>query len=98
MMNAQDAREIAGIVTEHARALWDVSGKPSEPKASVEGAERSYRLKSESGTLALVANDTKPFIALSYEGTVPCKLTVTQGVTLVQVIDHLVQLISGADS
>src|SRR5678816_727877 len=67
--NAQDAREIAGIVAEHSRALWDASDKTPEPKASVEGGQRSYRLKSASGTLSVVANDAKPLIALSYDGT-----------------------------
>jgi len=97
VMTAQDASEIAGFITEHARTLWEASNNVPEPEASVtEDSPRSYRLRSQSGVLALAIHQTKPLIGVTFEGSAQCVLTVTQAVALVQLIGNLLANISRA--
>lgn len=90
VLDTQDAREIAEIVADVAKALRDVSAKTPEPQAVVEGGPGTVILRSETGVLTLIADDTRSLVAVSYEGAVPCQLTVTQAVALVQIIDSVV--------
>jgi hypothetical protein len=94
VMTAQDASEIAGIITEQARSLWEASQKVTEPKAITEGDVRSNRLTTDSGVWSLVAHESKPLIALTYDGQGACMLTVTQSVALVQLIEHMLENLS----
>jgi hypothetical protein len=96
VMTAQDANEIAGIITEQARALWDASDKLPESQASVEGDARSSKLKTASGVVSLIAHESKPLIALSYDGQGAFLLNVTQAVALVQLIEHMLRELSAA--
>ncbi|MBB3197287.1 hypothetical protein [Roseateles terrae] len=91
VLTSQDAQEIAHIITERARSIWEASDRSPEPKASVDGDSRAFRLTVASGVVTLIAHDSKPFLALSYDGQGAALLTVTQAVALVQLIQHLLR-------
>jgi len=90
VLSAQDASEIAAIIAEEARTVWDVSEKsPAEP-ARIEGdVHTSCRLWVEPGILEVIAHDSAPLIALVFDSGAQCKLDVTRAVALVQVLQYM---------
>ena len=89
VLTAQDAREIANIITELARTLWEASDKLPEPQAVVEADSRSSKLRTASGAVSLIAHESKPLIALAYDGQGAPMLNVTQAVAFVQLIERM---------
>jgi hypothetical protein len=91
VLTVQDANEIAGFIAEHAKVLWEASGRAQGPQPSAEGTPRSYRLRTESGALVLAFHDTQSLIALSHEDGNLCKLTVAQAVAFVQIVQYMIK-------
>jgi hypothetical protein len=90
VLSAQDAAEIAAIISEKAQAIWNASDQlPAEP-ARVDGdVHRSCRLWTEPGFLEVIAHDSEPLVALVYDGGAQCKLDVTRAVALVQILQYM---------
>ena len=87
VLSSRDAVEIAAIISEEARIIWEASDQlPAEP-ARVEGdVHQSCRLWVQGGVLEVIAHDTQPLVALLYNGGVHCKLDVTRAIALVQIL------------
>lgn len=90
VLSVQDANEIAGIVAEVARSLWERSEGAIDRPAQVEGdTSLSCRLATEAGLLQVMVHDSKPFVAVSYELGSACRLNVAQAVALVQILQRM---------
>lgn len=90
VLSTQDADDIADIIAREARAIWESSEAPAHEPARVEGDIRqSCRLWTRPGSLQAVAHDAKPLIALAFDSDFDCKLNATDGVALVQILQHM---------
>jgi hypothetical protein len=90
IMSEQDATEIAGLVAEQAKILWDASDKSPEPTVEIQGDVHSdCELRYASGALRIVIHDTKPLIAVFSEGAGICKFSISEAVALVQILKYM---------
>lgn len=91
VLSAQDAHEIAQILTQEARTLWEACRGGASVAAKVEGdPASSCRMALARGTLQAVVHATQPLIALSLDAGSDCQMDVSQAVALVQVLQHMV--------
>jgi hypothetical protein len=91
-LTAQDAREVVQILTVHARALWESAAPQSPYIQSLQAlSESAYRWQTESGVLTVLKPAEVAEIAISFEGTSPCRLTVGEAVEVIQIIEHLLK-------
>jgi hypothetical protein len=92
VLSAQDALEIAEIITEEARVIWDRSEKRLTEPARIEGdIQKSCKLWADSATLQVVAHDSQPLVALSLDSGSRCELDISCAVALVQILQSMVQ-------
>lgn len=100
VLSAQDAQEISGIINDLAKAIWQASDKSPEPPANVDGdVYKACGLKTETGVLQMIAHDSMPLLAMSFDGTTSCDMNVTQAVALVQILGYMGEtLIERADA
>jgi hypothetical protein len=92
VLSIQDAREIAEIVTDVARTIWQASGAAPGPAARLEGDVHSRcTLLLVSGALQVMAHDEQPLIALAFESGQACHLSLAEATALVQILRHMTQ-------
>jgi len=90
VLSIQDVGEIADIVANEAREIWDASDKVSCPAAQVDGdVSASCKLQTSSGILQATVHDSKPFVALAYDSDGVCGMDVAQAVALVQILQRM---------
>jgi hypothetical protein len=90
VLSAQDASEIAAIISEEAQAIWNASDQSPVEPARVDGdVHKSCRLWAEPGVLEVIAHDSEPLVALVYDGGAQCKLDVTRAIALVQILQYM---------
>lgn len=94
VFSMQDAIEIAGIVADEARAIWEASEKQGSNPARVEGdVSKSCSLWVGSRLLKLIIHDSEPLIAVIFDSDSRCELDVTCAIALVQVLQYMTQAI-----
>lgn len=94
VLSIQDAEEIAGIVENEARSLWNSSGGEGNRPAQVDGEVNvACQLVTESGVLQAMVHDSKPFVALSFEPGSVCRMNVAQAIALVQILRRMMTTI-----
>lgn len=90
VLSVQDAYEIADIVANEARSIWEASDRVNDRPAQVDDdANVSRMLVPEAGALQATAHDSKPFVALSLEIGSVCRLDVAQAIALVQILQNM---------
>lgn len=90
VLTPRDAAEVASILTEHARILWQQSAQAHEYEPSVrELTEMEYQWQTQSGLLTVLLSPEQPEMAVKYAGANPCQLSVAEAVEVVQVIERL---------
>jgi hypothetical protein len=90
VLSTQDAHEISGIISDLARAIWQRHGESPEPPATVDGdVYKACRLMTETGVLQVIAHDSMPLMAISFNGSSSCDMNVTQAVALVQILGYM---------
>lgn len=95
VLSVKDAKEIAEIIADEARSIWDASEKQFAEPARVEGDVRqSCKLWTEAEILQLVAHETEPLVALALDSGSRCSLDVTRAVALVQILVHMSEALS----
>ncbi len=96
VLSAQDARDIAGIIADDARTIWEASGKVHDQAASIEGdVYKSCRLTVESGVLQVMVHDAEPFVAVTFDSKSVCGMNVAQSVAFVQILHYMIETIEG---
>jgi len=99
VLSAEDASELAEIITKEARAIWEDSEKLAAVPARVEGnIQRSCKLWTEKGALEAIAHDSEPLIALLFAAGPRCELDVTRAVALVQILQSMAKAVGQKSS
>ena len=99
VLSAQDANEIAGIVANEARSVWDASERAFDRVAQVEGdASASCKLATESGVLQAMVHDSKPLVALAFDAGAVCRMDVAQAIALVQILQQMAKTVESRRS
>ncbi|TXI92683.1 MAG: hypothetical protein E6Q34_06275 [Burkholderiaceae bacterium] len=94
VLSVQDAKEMAEIVANEARVIWDTSDNKNAVPARVEGDIRqSCKLWVESGVLQLVVHDSQPLVALINDSGTRVVLDITRAVALVQILQYMSETI-----
>ena len=91
VLEVSDAIEIARIVSEEARTVWEESGQPRADAARVEGdVAHACRISCGSQQLKLIVHDTKPVIAIESAPGPVTRMDVNTAVAFVQVLEYMV--------
>lgn len=97
VLTQQDALEVAGILTELARSIWERSDQSASFAPSlVMVSESACRWTTDDGDLTLFALPDADDVGLAFSGSGVCRLGVHKVVEVVQILQWLATLSAGS--
>jgi len=94
LLTPRDGSEVATVLTQHARTIWEKSDHSAPFTPSLEVlSESAYRWQAAAGDLTLSVPSDSLDLAVRYAGSGQCQLTMAQTVEIVQMIERLLDQI-----